>query len=152
MTSFARFVLATLFTLCAAALYAADATDKKTPPKYGCDLLTQYVPLAKALAADDFAAAKTAAAALSQQAISNGLTGIVEKAKVVAEAADITKARAAFRPLSEEIEPLTVTEKNVTVMYCPMAKGSWVQDTGPVENPYYGKSMLRCGAPKVAAK
>ena len=82
----------------------------------------------------------------------HGLTGIVEKAKVVSEARDLVQARAAFRPLTDEIEPLTVTEKNVTVMYCPMAKGTWVQDTGPVENPYYGKSMLRCGGPKTAAK
>jgi hypothetical protein len=145
MTSFARFVLATLFALAAGALYAAE---NKTAPKYGCDLFQHYIPLAKALAADDLAAAKTAAAALSTQAVSNGLTGIVEKAKVLSQAEDIVKARAAFRPLTDEIEPLAAMEKNVTVMYCPMARGTWVQDTGPVENPYYGKAMLRCGGPK----
>jgi hypothetical protein len=104
----------------------------------------------KAFAADDLAKAQAAAAALSKQAISNGLTGIVEKAKDVAEAPDMAKAREAFKLLSEDVEPLTVTEKEVTVMYCPMAKASWVQPNGPVENPYYGKSMLRCGGPKSA--
>jgi hypothetical protein len=149
MSSFARFVIAVLFASLSAALCAAE---NKPAPKYGCDLLTNYVPIAQALAADDLVAAKAAAAALSKQAVSNGMTGIVEKAKVLSEAEDIVKARAAFRPLTDEIEPLTITEKNVTVMYCPMARGTWVQDNGPVANPYYGKAMLRCGGPKVAKK
>jgi hypothetical protein len=132
--------------LVAASAFAAD----KAVPKYGCELLTNYVPITKALAADDLKQAQLAATALSKQAVSNGMTGIVEKAKALAEAPDIAKARAALRPLTAEIEPLTITEKNVTVMYCPMARASWVQDSGPVENPYYGKAMLHCGAPKKA--
>ncbi|NBQ40151.1 MAG: DUF3347 domain-containing protein [Alphaproteobacteria bacterium] len=47
-----------------------------------------------------------------------------------------------------KIVSLTVTEKKVTVMYCPMARAVWVQPTGQVENPYFGAAMLRCGAPK----
>ena len=144
-STFLRLLTIVLLASSAGALFAAS---NEPAPKYGCELLTNYVPIAKALAFDDLKAAQVAAAALSKQAESNGMTGIVEKAKVLAEASDIVKARAAFRPLTEEIEPLTVTEKKVTVMYCPMARGTWVQANGPVENPYYGKAMLRCGGPK----
>jgi hypothetical protein len=139
-------ILATVFLAAATGiLFAAPAEPL---PKYGCELLTGYVPIAIALADDDLASARTAAAALSKQAESNGLTGIIEQARAVAEAPDLAKARAAFKSLSSEVEPLTVTEDKVTVMYCPMARADWVQPNGPVANPYYGKSMLRCGAPK----
>jgi hypothetical protein len=143
-TSFASlWAIALLFA--AGALFAAPAEPL---PKYGCELLTAYVPIAIAFADDDLKTAQTAAAVLSKQAESNGLIGIVAQAKAVAEAPDMAKARTAFEMLSEEVEPLTVTEDKVTVMYCPMARASWVQPNGPVANPYYGKSMLRCGAPK----
>ena len=29
--------------------------------------------------------------------------------------------------------------------YCPMAKAGWVQKGNEIANPYYGKSMLKCG-------
>jgi hypothetical protein len=125
-------------------LAASDAA-----PKYGCELLTAYVPMATALAADDLKTAQTAGVELAKLAEADGMTGIVARAKEFVAAPDITKARTVFKALSDDIEPLTVTEKNVTVMHCPMARASWVQPTGPVANPYYGKSMLRCGAPKV---
>jgi hypothetical protein len=137
-------------TLVATAASLVSAATNAPAPKYGCELLTNYVPVAKALAADDLKTAQRSAAALSKQAESNGMTGIVELAKNLSKAADIAKARTAFKALSEEIEGLTVTEKDVTVMYCPMAAAIWVQPTGPVENPYFGKAMLHCGGPKVA--
>ncbi len=28
---------------------------------------------------------------------------------------------------------------------CPMANAKWIQKTGSLRNPYYGKSMLECG-------
>lgn len=31
------------------------------------------------------------------------------------------------------------------LLYCPMAEGYWIQKEQAVRNPYYGKSMLRCG-------
>ena len=30
-------------------------------------------------------------------------------------------------------------------VFCPMAKAEWIQKSGKIANPYYGKSMLRCG-------
>ncbi len=127
---------------------ALSAATSEPAPKYGCELLTAYVPMAKALAADDLATARRASNELARLAEADGMTGIVALAREFAGAADLTGARTVFRGLSEEIEPLTVTEKKVTVMYCPMARAVWVQPTGPVENPYFGAAMLRCGAPK----
>ena len=131
--------------LSAGALFAAPAEPL---PKYDSELLTDYVPVVIALAADDLKTAQTAAAALSKQAEASGHIALVAPAKAVSGASNMAKARTAFKTLSDEIEPLTVMEEKVTVMYCPMAKATWVQPNGPVANPYYGKSMLRCGAPK----
>jgi hypothetical protein len=35
--------------------------------------------------------------------------------------------------------------KGIDVVFCSMAKGSWLQKRGEVRNPYYGSSMLTCG-------
>lgn len=35
--------------------------------------------------------------------------------------------------------------QGVSVYFCSMAKASWVQSEGNVENPYYGSKMLKCG-------
>jgi hypothetical protein len=34
---------------------------------------------------------------------------------------------------------------SVSIGYCPMAPGRWLQDDAQLANPYYGASMLRCG-------
>ncbi|ESU27008.1 hypothetical protein FLJC2902T_23490 [Flavobacterium limnosediminis JC2902] len=34
------------------------------------------------------------------------------------------------------------------VLFCPMKKTSWLDDTKDVKNPYYGKAMLTCGSVK----
>ena len=40
--------------------------------------------------------------------------------------------------------------EGIEVAYCPMAfnyeGGRWLQQSGDISNPYYGASMLRCGA------
>ncbi len=116
------------------------------------DLVTGYVPIAKALAADDFPAVQAAASALSKQAIAGGAAQVGELARAVAQAGDIAQARGALRPLTQVIEPMAADIKDVTVMYCPMTRGTWVQAGGPVQNPYHGKVMLACGGPKTAQK
>ncbi len=68
------------------------------------------------------------------------------------KSSDIEKARIVFIKLSKEMIELTKTvsfSKTVFVQYCPMAdqnKGaSWLSYTKPIENPYFGQSMLGCG-------
>ena len=33
----------------------------------------------------------------------------------------------------------------VNVVFCSMAKASWLQTDKKIRNPYYGKKMLTCG-------
>lgn len=130
---------------------AKEATDCCDTAKGCCELLQSYVPISEALAADNLPQAKTAAAALLKQAEANGLTPMVEAARTIGSADSIAAARAAFKTLSKEITPLAEGAKGFVVMNCPMAEADWVQTDNKVRNPYYGQSMLRCGAPKAPA-
>jgi len=79
-----------------------------------------------------------------------------DELKAVADAArsldvtDLEAARADFEALSQAVARYAVARGlDVQTYYCPMKEASWLQpatDTG-VENPYYGASMLTCGAP-----
>lgn len=108
-------------------------------------VLTSYLQLQDALAHDEFGAAQTAATALVLHAGSD-LTGTAQAA---ADAADITELRNALRLLSEAMIETDLPE-GIEVAYCPMAfnyeGGRWLQQSGDISNPYYGASMLRCGA------
>lgn len=112
------------------------------------EILSSYTKVASALAADDLAAAKTAAAAVAKHAnMSDSNKAIAAKADSVAKATKIDEARDAFKSLSDAVVPLAAGEKKYTVMNCPMA-GDWVQVGKGVKNPYMGKAMLTCGGPK----
>jgi hypothetical protein len=124
-----------------------SAADKKAA-ECSCELLTAYVPIAKALAADNLKAAQTAAVELVKQAKEDGMTGIATHADAVARAGSLVEARTAFRPLSTDVAPLAAEDDEYVVMTCPMARADWVQAKGKTENPYYGAAMLSCGAPK----
>jgi hypothetical protein len=112
-----------------------------------CELVDKYLPVSAALAADDLNKAKAAAGDLAQQADSDGMAGIAEAAHTIADAKDISAARAALKGLTTELEPMADGASYV-VMTCPMAQADWIQTDKNVRNPYYGKSMLTCGAPK----
>ena len=112
------------------------------------ELLPTYVKIADALASDDLAIAKAEAATLSDRAGTADQSQIAKQATAVAEAEDLAVARDAFKVLSIAIEPLAAGEKGYVVMTCTMAKADWVQMATKVRNPYLGKAMLSCGAPK----
>lgn len=108
-------------------------------------ILHSYLQLQDALAHDEFAAAQRAAIALAP--LAEGELQILTNAAV--QAADITALREAFRPLSEKV----ISDgrfAGLSVAYCPMAfnyeGGRWLQTEGDISNPYYGATMLRCGA------
>jgi hypothetical protein len=137
-----RFLLFLGFVFGVARLAAADAMDMKP------EILASYVKVSSALAADDLASAKTAASALAEHAGMSDSKDIAAKAGAVAKAADIEAARGAFKGLSVAIEPLASGQRDLVVMYCPMADSDWVQAKGQTQNPYFGKAMLACGGPK----
>lgn len=96
--------------------------------------LAAYEKLRAALAADDLAAAKTAAAA-------------VEGAEAVASAKSIGDARKAFVLVSAKALALAKGQPGYFHAHCPMypGGGDWVQTSKQISNPYWGKTMLRCG-------
>jgi len=126
-------------------------------------VLEVYLEIPKTLAADRIdgvvAAAKTIAT-LAENLESAKVTNMHAKhyknipvniktnAEKLAAAKDITAMREALKDLSKPMA-LWVTmsqPQGVSVMYCSMAPGSWLQINDTViTNPYYGAKMLRCG-------
>lgn len=73
----------------------------------------------------------------------------------VGDKSDIELDRAVFRTLSEHLLAIEQDSGNplrqaLSVVHCPMAfddeGADWLQAQGKVTNPYFGASMLRCGA------
>jgi hypothetical protein len=148
MIRLSRILLLAGFVLGLARLTAAEMNMKGDMKN---EILSSYVKVSAALAADDFAGAKAAAATVAEHAnMSDKHKGIAAKANAVAKAKDIAAARESFKSLSASVEPLAAGEKGYVVMNCPMARADWIQTSKDVRNPYYGKSMLTCGAPKAA--
>ncbi len=76
------------------------------------------------------------------------LPKIAAHAARLAEASDLETAREAFHELSKmmvQYRAKVAGDELPVVMYCSMAKKSWLQLEEEVGNPYYGQSMARCG-------
>jgi Cu(I)/Ag(I) efflux system membrane fusion protein len=125
-------------------------------------IATEYLKIQTALAADKMDGVTDAAtqiAALAAKVDASSVTGehkkhlaavpakVVEGAKAVAAAKDIAGARTALKTLSRPMAMWATMSKpaGIDVVFCSMAKGSWLQKAGDVRNPYYGASMLNCG-------
>ncbi len=122
---------------------AAPTTESTLTPQQK-QFLVQYEAVRSALSADDFAAAKKAAATLvaSKEIATAG-------AAEIAKSSSIKDAREAFKKLSAHAAMVAAQQAGYFVMACPMVKeGTWVQLTKKVENPYMGAAMLGCGAIK----
>jgi hypothetical protein len=91
--------------------------------------LTTYEKIHTALAADDLAAAKSAAA------------GLGDDGQAIAQASSLKDARAGFEKLSTRAAIITSDQ----VFHCPMLNKDWVQTSTKVANPYGGKAMAGCG-------
>ncbi len=59
----------------------------------------------------------------------------------------LPEAREGFKKLSQPMAMWATMSKpkQIDVVYCSMAKASWVQKHGKIRNPYYGPKMLECG-------
>ncbi len=73
----------------------------------------------------------------------------VAKAASELESTDLETARSGFEPLSEAMARYAVAAGlDVELYHCSMKEAYWLQPAGEtIENPYYGSSMLACGAP-----
>lgn len=147
MTRFLRFLLLGLSLLPAAV--SLNAANIKSD-SMNSEILAASAKVSAALAADDLSAAKSAATALADHATTAKNTDVATKASALSKAEKIADARKELIGLTAAVEPLAKGQKDYIVMNCPMAGADWVQAKGRTQNPYYGKSMLTCGSPKLS--
>ena len=125
-------------------------------------VVEEYLKIQEALADDRTDGVKSAAekvAALSDNLDPNTVTGehamhykdvpakIKTGALKLAQGKEINAMRAAFKELSKPMAMWATMSKpeGIYLMYCPMAKGSWLQTDEVIRNPYHGHEMLHCG-------
>jgi HPt (histidine-containing phosphotransfer) domain-containing protein len=115
-------------------------------------LVDPYLRVQTALAGDKVDGVKGDAGQIARAAGSLGAQAkaIVDAARQLESAADVTKARDAFGNLSDAIVAYlqasgSTPGSDVKVAFCPMAAKPWLQKGTAIRNPYYGKSMLECG-------
>jgi hypothetical protein len=140
---------------------APQAVRPVSDPKFDAArtrrMLDAYDQIVVALAADEVGDVSGAASLIVRDAPNDA---IKEAARSMAGAGeeDIAESREHFKALSENVglyvegnlESLKAAlEKDEQSMpqkaYCPMAEAGWLQHGERITNPYYGKSMLRCG-------
>ena len=70
-----------------------------------------------------------------------------EAAAAMGKATDLEQAREALKGLSKPMAMWATMSKpkGINVVFCAMAKGSWLQRGDEIRNPYYGASMPKCG-------
>lgn len=111
-------------------LAAAELSDSDK------QFLAGYEKVRAALAADNLAEAKKAAAE----------TG--EDGAGLARTESLIMARKEFAKLSERAITMAKGQPGYYVVNCPMVKKDWVQTSEKISNPYAGKEMLTCGVVK----
>lgn len=150
-TRFAPLVLA----ICAVVALGARAAAH--PPAETAPLfLSEYGKIHDALASDRTDGVVAAASKLESTA--RAMLGHADTAEkplyeAVATAAgqmkggDIAALRAPMKELSVAVDAFlrAAGTKGWQLYFCPMADGYWIQTAEGVRNPYYGKSMLKCG-------
>jgi len=133
------------------------AFDKAMAP-----IVAEYETIHKALAGDTedgVARAAKKIAKLAGKVDAKSVTGkhaahnkhlpmkIKAAATKLSKAKGIAKQRKAFMELSRPLAMWATMSKpaGINVVFCSMAKGSWLQRDKKIANPYYGAKMLRCG-------
>lgn len=145
-------LLANAFTV-ASLLIAGLVVKAEDTPTAASATLDQYVAIQQALAEDSLEHVAHNAEAIAKAAAENKVHGLpaetAAQAEAVAKAKDIKATRDAFKKLSKSFETYLKDHPDKSgkyhTAYCPMAKAGWVQTGDTIANPYYGKSMLRCG-------
>ena len=113
-------------------------------------ITSPYLKLQVGLAGDSINGVSEHASAMAEAAVALGgdAAAVVDAAKVLAATQDIASAREAFGSLSDALIHYSelVGLGELKVAYCPMLDKSWVQEEGPISNPFYGAMMLTCGS------
>jgi hypothetical protein len=128
----------TSVALVAAAQTKALSEGQKT-------FLANYEPLRAALAADDLTKAKAAAKYLAATGDDKDAQAAAKK---LSGAESLKDAREAFKAVSKRAVAVAAGQPGYFHAFCPMVPGNqghWVQTSETIDNPYWGKAMLRCG-------
>ena len=125
--------------------------------QHSSEVYTHYIHLKDALVASDATEAQKASKDLADELKDiKGCEVTSVVADKIANSTDLKVQRAAFTPLSSDIIALMKTTDiesgKMYVNFCPMANdgkgGYWLSSNNEIKNPYYGKSMLKCGEVK----
>ena len=125
-------------------------------------ILVSYLKIGNALSGDSLEGIPAASKSIATQAATldassvtgehashykNVPTNLQKAAQTLGQAKTLEEARASFKKLSMPMAMwVTMSKpKEIDVLYCSMAKASWVQKHGKVRNPYFGAEMLDCG-------
>ncbi|MGZ8854065.1 MAG: efflux RND transporter permease subunit, partial [Thermoanaerobaculia bacterium] len=122
------------------------------PPVEAKPLFPPYEAVRQSLLTASFDGVKSNAAGLASDARASKQPEIAARAAEVAKSSDIESARHAFAALSDAMIVYRTTgseHPKPQVVYCSMAKRSWLQPKGPISNPYYADPAMRgCGEVK----
>jgi hypothetical protein len=112
-------------------------------------LFTGYESVRQSLLKGSLQDVQAGARQLAAEATKAKQADIAKQAAEVSKSTDLTKARASFATLSEEMIKVrsNTSGDRPAVYYCSMVKKSWLQPKGQVGNPY-DPSMPRCGTLK----
>lgn len=130
------------------------------------NVITAYLDVKNALAADNGATAEAKAKILTTQIAAVQVKDqptwkkyadkLSFDARHISETKAIDHQREHFASLSknlyEVLKSLNANTQTLYLQYCPMKKSSWLSDISAIENPYYGKEMLECGSVKETLK
>ncbi len=112
-------------------------------------LYPRYEAVRQALLVDSLEQTKSSAALLGTDAQRAKETRIASAAAALAKSADMPSARESFAALSEAMiayRAASGERPKPQVVYCSMAKHSWLQPPGAISNPYYADAAMRgCG-------
>ena len=161
---------ATLVILCCALLTASTYWTATALAESGAEqfdaqmqpILRSYLKVGDALAADSLKGVRAEAERIHKLAGKlnpSAVTGehashyedvpakLESASAALAKTKTLEEARSTYKKLSMPMGMWASMSKpkGVNVVYCPMAKGSWLQEEGAIRNPYYGSSMLGCG-------
>ena len=152
MKSIRHLLIALLISLVALPGFASSAIATDHPAN---DVIAAYLQVQAALAADDLVAAKSAGTTLLTAAAGDpAFAALTGSAGTIANAGNIAAGRTGFLHVSRALIPLLkrTGTPELYLAHCPMAfggkGGDWLQSGKTISNPYYGKSMLRCGVIK----
>ncbi len=115
-------------------------------------LFPEYESVRQSLLSGSLEAAKASAARFASDAAAAKHPEIAKQADAVAKSTDIEKARGAFANLSDAMiayRRSSTEGSKPQIVYCSMAKRSWLQPVGEITNPYYADPAMRsCGEVK----